>query len=211
MHSHECWWLSNTDVVVLIHFNGNFLKICRKRNYAGNYNFSLLNDDYCWRHQWVKCHWYLSLGSSNENMTSNFLTCETIIGSPVNVITLVSSNLEQSAYRPRHNTHTALHWCADSWLDNVCDHLITAVSFSDIWKCFDSVDHNILIRKLEHILSLSGLPINWRIVHKLHAMTDNASWSWFFLHIGVPQCSFLGQILFMLFCEWHKSKCQVCH
>ena len=58
-------------------------------------------------------------------------------------------SLDQSAYRKFHNTQTSLHRVVDDWLDNMSDDLVTGVCLLDIKKCFDSIDHDILINKLD--------------------------------------------------------------
>ena len=55
---------------------------------------------------------------------------------------------DQSAYRNQHNTQTALHRVVDDWLDNVSDGNLTGVCSFDITKCFDTINHAILIKKM---------------------------------------------------------------
>ena len=56
--------------------------------------------------------------------------------------------IDQSAYRPLHNTQTALHRVVDSWIDNISDGLLTGICLLDIRKCFDTIDHKLLKEKL---------------------------------------------------------------
>ena len=66
---------------------------------------------------------------------------------------LISNDLisvDQSAYRPLHNTQTALHRVIDTWIEGICDGLMTGVCFLDIRKCFDSIDHKLLKTKLSY-------------------------------------------------------------
>ena len=57
--------------------------------------------------------------------------------------------MDQSAYLKRHFTQTSLHRVIDDWLEVVNDHAITGACLLDISKCFDSINHTILLKKLE--------------------------------------------------------------
>ena len=68
------------------------------------------------------------------------------------VIYLDSHNLltsDQSAYRAQHSTQTAQHKVVDDWLYNITDGLHTNVCSFDIRKCFDTMNHSILCKKME--------------------------------------------------------------
>ena len=57
--------------------------------------------------------------------------------------------IDQSAYLEYHNTNTALHKVIDDWLYNMADGLFTAICYFDIKKCFDNIDHEIILKKME--------------------------------------------------------------
>ena len=57
--------------------------------------------------------------------------------------------VDQSAYRERHNTQTALHKVLDDWYSNMADGSLTAVYSFDIIKCFDTINHSTLLKKME--------------------------------------------------------------
>ena len=55
---------------------------------------------------------------------------------------------DQSAYLKGHSTQTSLHRVIDDWLDNINEDQITGVCLLDISKCFDTINHSILLQKL---------------------------------------------------------------
>ena len=68
--------------------------------------------------------------------------------------------IDQSAYRQQHNTQTALHRVIDDWLCNMLDGNLTAVCSFDITKCFDTINHSILLKKMEYY-GLQSENIKW--------------------------------------------------
>ena len=68
--------------------------------------------------------------------------------------------IDQSAYRQQHNTQTALHRVIDDWLCNMSDGNLTGVCSFDITKCFDTINHSILLRKMEYY-GLQSENIKW--------------------------------------------------
>ena len=66
--------------------------------------------------------------------------------------------IDQSAYRQQHNTHTALYRIIDDWL---CNNVRRKFNSSfDITKCFDTINHSILLKKMEYY-GLQSENIKW--------------------------------------------------
>ena len=110
--------------------------------------------------------------------------------------------VDQSAYRERHNTQTALHKVLDDWYYNIADGLLTSVCSFDIKKCFDTINHSILFKKMEKYGIASDTADSFRSC--LLDRQQRVSWHNKLsgkrqLNIGVPQGSVLGPILFVLY------------
>lgn len=55
----------------------------------------------------------------------------------------------QSAFRKDHSTVTAAHKLVDDILEGMNEGLVTGACFFDLSKCFDTIDHKILLHKLK--------------------------------------------------------------
>ncbi|CAB4023601.1 Hypothetical predicted protein, partial [Paramuricea clavata] len=56
----------------------------------------------------------------------------------------------QSGFRKKHSTETAVTHFADQILMGMDKGLVTGAVFIDLAKAFDTIDHDVLIRKLKH-------------------------------------------------------------
>ena len=65
----------------------------------------------------------------------------------------------QSGFRPLHSTLTALIDITDNWYLNIDDGLTNAILFIDLKKAFDTIDHEILLSKLE-LYGFKGTSLN---------------------------------------------------
>ena len=93
----------------------------------------------------------------------------------------------QSGFRPQHSTETILHD-----LTNTCYQAITGTVFIDLSKAFDSVNHEIMLDKLEKS-NMSTSVFNWfksYLYERSQSVTigGNISKS-MTLNTGVPQGS----------------------
>ena len=109
---------------------------------------------------------------------------------------------DQSAFLKNHSTQTSLHRIVDDWLQNIDDKLITGVCSLDISKCFDSLDHQILIQKLEWhgVLDSELIWFKNYLKDRYQVTKSNGSVSKpLKVATGVPQGSVLGPLLFILY------------
>ena len=105
----------------------------------------------------------------------------------------------QSGFRVPHSTETAL-----VKVNNASDNgLVSVLVLLDLRAAFDTIDHNILLQRLEHQIGIKGTALSWfrsylsdrsQFVH----VNDESSINTTVSH-GVPQCSVLGPILFTLY------------
>ena len=111
-------------------------------------------------------------------------------------------SMDQSAYLKRHFTQTSIHRVVDDWLENLNDRAITGACLLDISKCFDSINHTILLKKLE-MYGITGTELKRfssyikgrKQVVKFHQETSECC----DITRGVPQGSVPGPISFFLF------------
>ena len=109
----------------------------------------------------------------------------------------------QSAYRNHHSTETALVKLLNDLLLAVDKGDEAVLVLLDYTAAFDTIDHSLLLQRLENEFSISGTVLEW-IRSYLHSRTqrviinDTLSAS-FPLICGVPQGSVVGPLLFLLY------------
>ena len=110
--------------------------------------------------------------------------------------------VDQSAYRARHNTQTALNKVLDDWYSNMADGSLTAVCSFDIRKCFDTINHSILLKKMNKY-GFHTNKVEWfrsYLLNRQQLVSCHNQLSYKYkLDIGVPQGSVLGPVLFVLY------------
>ena len=101
-----------------------------------------------------------------------------------------------------HSTLTALIDITDNWYLNIDDGLTNAILFIDLKKAFDTIDHEILLSKLE-LYGFKGVSLNlfrdYLSDRTQVTVINNVNSETSFISCGVPQGSILGPLLFLLY------------
>ena len=109
---------------------------------------------------------------------------------------------QKSSFRLLHSVMTCLLKCTNDWYLNLENSEYTAVTFIDLKKAFDTVNHDILIQKLEHY-GVENKEIRWfrsYLTNRKQCCKVNGQLSELeSITTGVPQGSCLGPLLFIIY------------
>lgn len=108
----------------------------------------------------------------------------------------------QHGFRRGRSTETALTSFVHDILTSFDERKFTVALFLDLSKAFDTVDHHISLKKLEHygIMGLSNKWLNSYVNNcKQYVQYTNISSSTLNVSSGVPPGSILGPLLFLLY------------
>ena len=108
----------------------------------------------------------------------------------------------QHGFRSGHSTVLPLINIQDKISQAIDRKEFSVGIFLDLSKAFDTVDHDILIKKL-HNYGIRGTPLLWfkdYLTHRFQQVKCNGFYSTFqLIKFGVPQGSILGPLLFILY------------
>ncbi len=108
----------------------------------------------------------------------------------------------QYGFRPKHSTTHAIHEFVNDTTTSIENKNMTLAVFLDLSKAFDTIDHSILLKKLEWY-GIRGLALEWfrdYLSNRTQYVQYNTSKSAHCaLPCGVPQGSVLGPLLFIIY------------
>ena len=111
-------------------------------------------------------------------------------------------NDKQFGFRPNHSTYMAIMQLVDMITSAVERNETTIGIFLDLSKAFDTIDHKILLHKLEHY-GFRGVVLEWfknyLTNRKQYVSYNSCESEQKDITCGVPQGSILGPLLFILY------------
>ena len=112
-------------------------------------------------------------------------------------------NKMQSAYRKSHSTETALLKVTSDILEAIDSGSSCVLVLLDLSTAFDTIDHSILIQRLQGYFGITGTSLNWFRSYlsqrSQSVVIGNEKSAPLRLEYGVPQGSVLGPVLYSLY------------
>ena len=112
-------------------------------------------------------------------------------------------NPHQSAYRQSHSTETALVSIVNDILLGLDNDKVSILALLDLSAAFDTIDHSILLSRLQNSFGICGTALSWfqsYLLDRSQAVcVKGVSSEPSGLSFGVPQGSVLGPMLFVLY------------
>ena len=182
---------------------------------TGIFNFSIKTRIYV--DEWKKA-WVLLIFKSDDRQT-----WENINYRPILILSNISKICErpvfkqlynflsenyllskyQFGFRPKSSTLSALKQMCDAWQASMDCGDVSAVVSVDIRKAFDSISHNILLRKMVEQLAVSNVELKWFASYiskrEQTCFVNGTTSTSKKIVCGVPQGSILGPLLFLLY------------
>ena len=109
---------------------------------------------------------------------------------------------QQFGFRRFHSTSTALLDCTDEWYVNMDRGLYNLAVFLDLKKAFDTVNHDILLAKLElYVIKNTPLMLfkSYLSDRSQQCQVNGQLSTLKYLKYGVPQSLILGPLLFLIY------------
>ena len=111
--------------------------------------------------------------------------------------------IHQSGYRKYHSCETAMIKIVNDFNQILSNGDMVALILLDLSAAFDTIDHNLLIKKLRENFGITGNVLKWIISYlrdrSFSVNIRNVHSSHRELNFGVPQGSLMGPILFILY------------
>ena len=107
-------------------------------------------------------------------------------------------NLNQFGIRKHYSTDLALAQLYDKVLEAMANKKHVIGIFMDLSKAFDTLNHDILLKKLE-VYGIRGVTLSWFSDSQQYVDFNGISSNLLSINCGVPQGSISGPLLFLLY------------